>query len=360
MKSKPIILIVSSVLVVALVGCANLQTVSRKTSIPQLTYAPESNKPESVAIHLDAQQRLVIFSEEGYCAEPSPDALSAYVAALGLGSSNSSGSSISLSELLQSGAGSIGLRTQSITLMRDALYRMCEAANNDHLNKVEVAAFLRRSQDLTAVVLAIEQLTGAVTANQVILSPGSNAQTTNLLSNQQFLDLANQDVQKKRESVTTAESHLAGAIAERDRAAAGQDGKAPQAAEEKVTNATVDLEQSKQQLQNSVGVRDAIKASHDTALTNAATATESSGGFSTPIQRNQLSTEATKAIADAVTSMVSMVIDNNEIIDICMSYLTSLNYEYMTQEEVDNDQVAPLCRDIVLHSLQKTLDEYKL
>ena len=200
-----------------LAGCANFKTIDRRTLL---------SHGDAVAIHLDAQQRLVLATANGYCAEPSPDAFSAYVASLGLGASSSDQDATSLALGLQSSSGSIGLRTQSITLMRDALYRMCEAANNGHLNNLEVAAFLRRSQDLTAVVLAIEQLTGAVTASQVILTPASSANASaNLVSNQQVLDQAEQNVQTQQEAVTAAETKVTEMKKKRDDSAAAKAGK---------------------------------------------------------------------------------------------------------------------------------------
>ena len=101
--------------------------------------------------------------------------MSAYASALGLGISDPTKRAASLSNALGSSAASIGLRTQSITLMRDALYRMCEANANQAISGVSVEMILRRSQDLTAVIMAIEQLTGAVTANQAILSGSSGS-----------------------------------------------------------------------------------------------------------------------------------------------------------------------------------------
>ena len=194
-----------------LASCANLQTVGRTTPIDNGT-----------AIHLDAQQRLVVASANGYCAEPSPDALSAYVASLGFsapGSQNREGASFL--EALKSATGSIGLRTQSITLMRDALYRMCEASNNGHLSDLEVAAFLRRSQDLTAVVLAIEQLTGAVAANQLALTPGSTAtRAEELVSNQQALNEAELILRTHWEAVASAKQRLSELSRVMDEAAA--------------------------------------------------------------------------------------------------------------------------------------------
>ena len=214
--------------VIALGACenvANRSTIDRTTLFPQSAGDAESEKKatkedgDAVAIHLDAQQRLVLATAQGYCAEPSPDALSAYVATLGVGATTPSKAeaAVSFANALQGSAASIGLRTQSITLMRDALYRMCEAANNGNLNEIHVARFLRRSQDLTAVILAVEQLTGAVAASQVILTPESSADASaNLTAHQQLLAQQRQTVQTRGKAVEAAQKELTDAEAARD------------------------------------------------------------------------------------------------------------------------------------------------
>ena len=67
----------------------------------------------------------------------------------------------------------IGLRTQSIQLLRDAMYRICEAYWNDALDSESLIAMHRRFQNLMTGLLAIEQLTGAVRPEPIILRPGS-------------------------------------------------------------------------------------------------------------------------------------------------------------------------------------------
>lgn len=57
--------------------------------------------------------------------------------------------------------------------MRDALNRMCEAYGNGAIGEAQVVTLLNRSQDLTAVIFAVEQLTGAVTANQFAVTGSS-------------------------------------------------------------------------------------------------------------------------------------------------------------------------------------------
>ena len=143
-----------TLIAVFLAGCANMQTIDRITRIPS---------DERIAVHLDAQQRVILSNDKGFCAEPSPDALSAYAASLALGITlPSEEEQVAVTKKQESSADGIGLRTQSITLMRDAFYRICEAYNNNKLEKWEVAASLARSLDLTAVLLAIEQLTATV------------------------------------------------------------------------------------------------------------------------------------------------------------------------------------------------------
>jgi len=146
-----------------------MNTIDRTTSL-------DSTNKKGKAIHLDIQQRLLVVNAMGkYCAEPSPDAMAAFAAAAGIDASAPTQDAVDAAGSMSSSAASIGLRTQSITLMRDALYRMCEAYGNEMLSKSQVMTLLSRSQDLTAVILATEQLTGAVVAQQAALSGTASA-----------------------------------------------------------------------------------------------------------------------------------------------------------------------------------------
>lgn len=159
------------VLIAILSGCANFNTISRTSSLGGVS------NTQNTAIHLDAQQRVVLSKKdmEKVCAEPNPDAMAAYVAALGIGvqvprlggGSGAGGQQTSVAD--------IGLRTQSITLMRDVLYRICEASMNNMVGPVYNATLLGRGMDLTAIVLSVEQLTGAVKAKQAILQGSTDA-----------------------------------------------------------------------------------------------------------------------------------------------------------------------------------------
>lgn len=301
-------LIVALGMGLALTACADLFTINRETEIPDRLI-----KQPGKAIHLDAQQRLFVATARGYCAEPNPDALASYATALGFDLDVFGKNPASVAQALKNDAASIGLRTQSITLMRDVLYRMCEASNNDRLDSTEVAAFLRRSQDLIAVVLAIEQLTGAVAANQVILTPSAKSNSpANLVSNQQLLDQMEKNIQEKEKAVEDARSNLPTAAAESSESDA-------------VETANTKLKAAQERLENAKEVRDTIKNLRDAALTSTTAETAGTGQFSPVIQRNQLSEKATAAISGTVEKMVKHVLDKSYTpADVCLSHLISL------------------------------------
>ena len=147
--------IVTSLVMVSLAGCANLLTIERRSALPR----------HGTAIHLDAPQRIAYADKFGHvCAEPSPDALQAYASAFGASIASPGRDAVSLSNALSADSTGIGLRTQSITLMRDMLYRICEAQHNKAIGPDDTIQLLQRSQDLSPGILAIEQLTGAIVA----------------------------------------------------------------------------------------------------------------------------------------------------------------------------------------------------
>ena len=339
---------------------ANFNSIGRRTPLP-------TANDTGVAIHLDAQQRLVIYSAKRYCAEPSPDALAAYAQSLGLGASVPSQGAASLAGASQSTLASIGLRTQSITIMRDALYRMCEAYNNGALGDVMVATLLGRSQDLTAVILAVEQLTGAVAANQVVVTGTAGANTTaNLVANDQALAAAQETVKDRERAVEEAAQNLqdanealgsaktngeaaqrnldaANALADDDATKAQRVGDAQsefnrakealQEAEEKHKRAEADLQTKQNQLENAKQVVETIEAAQDAALTSTAANTTGAGQFSVVQPRKNLSPEATREIASAVHGLVTKVLDKSYSADSCMALLTS-------SVDDDNDRLA--------------------
>jgi len=184
----------------AATGCANLNTINRNTVLPA----------DGTAVHLDAHQRVVYSDKQGWvCAEPSPDAMQGYASSLGLGVSAPSKEAVSVAQALSASAGSIGLRTQSITLMRDVMYRICELYFNGAINKEAALQLLQRSQDLSLGILAIEQLTGAVVAQQVLINTSSAATAAAAINDtQRELDRAKADEAAKKTAADSAQSSL--------------------------------------------------------------------------------------------------------------------------------------------------------
>lgn len=136
------------------------------------------------------------------CAEPSPDALSALTAAAS-GSGSYKEISAQLAGSISEVASNIGIRTQSIQLLRDGMYRLCESYVNGALDRKEYIAQQRRYQIMMSGLLAIESLTGVVTPKQVILR-GESAATTG----KGILE-AEQNVKEAKDNLKTAEDEEA-------------------------------------------------------------------------------------------------------------------------------------------------------
>ena len=114
------------------------------------------------------------------CTEPSPDARRRRLRALAGGASKK-GVDEGLEALLNfsgstaESAASIALRTQTIQLLRDAYFRLCEAYLNDGLDAIAYDVLQRRFQSQIVALLAVEQLTGAVKAQQVAFNTSAAA-----------------------------------------------------------------------------------------------------------------------------------------------------------------------------------------
>ena len=358
---------------VILSACANLNTIDRWTSLPT------SKDSSGRAVHLDIQQRLLLVNEFGrYCSEPSPDALAAYAAAIGVGSSDPT-SATSAAASGQSSAASIGLRTQSITLMRDALFRMCEAFANDAVGPAQIAALLSRSQDLTAVILAVEQLTGAVAANQTTLvsSTGADA-AVSLLASSELLDAAIKNEERAQKALEQAAKELSSAETERNaadhaltEARATRDG-LPETttdearreaiadvqfrqAERERTQRAVDAAQSRVDIRqraydNFQRTRETIATKQDQAFAGASTVTGGNARFSEPVQRTELDKDATEAIASSVNSMVTEVLRKNYEVESCMAIITLVPLKYdtwSTERKTEFGLTRRFCMDLV-------------
>lgn len=352
-----------------LAGCANLNTINRTTPL-------NSPNDKGKAIHLDIQQRLLVVNAMGkYCAEPSPDALAAFAAAVGIGASAPAQGAVSASGSASSSAASIGLRTQSITLMRDALYRMCEAYGNGMLSKPQVMTMLSRSQDLTAVILATEQLTGAVAAQQAALSGTASSDATAVMTaTSQLIEAAlkqqeraqarlEQSLERKVDAEgkqkQAQEEHTA---AQTDSSNNPGDDAAGQRARARLKKAESDLEAANRQVALAEEIRalrektlesatervESLQSAQDSAATTAAASSSINAALSGGGDRSRLNDQSTQAIASAVSSMVNNVLNKPYVLDYCMAIISS-NDETEAKQILNEDR--GLCRDIVRQSM---------
>lgn len=161
-------------LCLALTGCGALHNTA---------YRSESTDNLKV-IAVDAKQRFAFIKTEPngtksiVCPEPSPDALSAGAISLSVDASKDQLAEIKAAIASAEQATSIGLRTQSISLLRDQLAYMCLLRMADSRADLDADAYLllfKRYQAAVLGVLAIEQLTGAVRVPPVQVSATGNA-----------------------------------------------------------------------------------------------------------------------------------------------------------------------------------------
>jgi hypothetical protein len=149
-----------SVIALLFTGCAALNSVHRDFDVDDGKGALIDIKQRSILVSavpkkttttrtIDAQggigERAQVLEEVTtkvrVCAEPSPDALSVYAA-----EASATAGKAELGFASQEGGAFVGLRTQSIQLLRDAAYRLCEAYLSGAIGSAEYIEFARRQQ----------------------------------------------------------------------------------------------------------------------------------------------------------------------------------------------------------------------
>lgn len=129
------------------------------------------DKDPPTSLSIDAGQRLLLVTDRGgenkkqriVCAEPSPDMFAI----------NAIGMALNIEPPVADGKGSIsvgsaesaiafGIRTQTVQLLRDGLYRACEAYLNGVLGKDEYHNIVKGYDEVLITLLALEGLTQQV------------------------------------------------------------------------------------------------------------------------------------------------------------------------------------------------------
>lgn len=170
--------------VVLLSSCSIVEPWTHTRSID---YNYNNDRQKGKALIVKGEHRGIFTKSFGVlCAEPSPDAISSFAAALSVNAQQGQQLSGEAALAIQNAVAYTGLRTQSIQLLRDALYRVCEGYFSKAINSANFVDLHERYQDNMIAILAIEQLTGTVLGGDATISGGSFAATKRLIEEKSY------------------------------------------------------------------------------------------------------------------------------------------------------------------------------
>ena len=143
-----------------MIGCSSTSTFHKYRAIDA-----RSDSPISVA--MDAEQRVIIAvpitaddrRQLILCAEPSPDIMSEIGSGISIAGSVSEAQRVAFAQMFIEAAEQIGERNATIQLLRDGLYRQCEAYLNGLISEEGYKEIADRYVDAMVTLLAIERLT---------------------------------------------------------------------------------------------------------------------------------------------------------------------------------------------------------
>lgn len=318
---------------VILSGCsANENSIFR-------TYQGEDNR---VAL-IDAKQRAILSNElpeqkdkngnalptTRYCAEPSPDVFSVLSSATSASGtfSNSSGTeaALQLARSVNEAGASFGLRTQTIQVLRDMMYRSCERFLDGAITADEFSIQAARDQRIIVSIMAIEQLTGAVQPRPVVLNATAEADAgANVAQLQILLDDARAELKKTEDdqklALTTqkdaaTKKQTADAELAKDKENADKKAAAKKSAED-LEAADAHLEKANQEVadrkKNVEAAKKQIERARNVAARGAA------GGF---VSAASASADSAKEVAKVVERIVAMTFDVDEVALTCLKSL---------------------------------------
>lgn len=143
-------------------------------------------------LSIDARQRVILSTDSGgenqaqriVCAEPSPDTMVARAAALSSSINTPQGVQAAFAASSSEAAAAIGLRTETVQILRDGYFRLCEGYMNGALDEDDYSNALTYIDGVIATVLAIDTLGGQVvspkaSAVPAVLNPADVAPANN-------------------------------------------------------------------------------------------------------------------------------------------------------------------------------------
>ncbi len=310
-------LLLGLIIAVFFSGCAQLNTVAR-----------DFNVNEGTGQLIDAKQRAIIvvkrkdINETVVCAEPSPDALSAYAMQMGLEGSIPSQGALKLATASQESSAYIGLRTQSIQLLRDAMYRNCEAYANGAIDQVQYGIATRRHQRSMVALLAIEQLTGAIRVPPITITTEGAAEVAKSISElQSEADAIDQEISQLTKNIENIHT-------------TGKKGDELSALEKK--KASFENKKS-DRVKNKEAIAKGIENARGVITTGKTYAMVSGDGV---IHRSD---QHIKEVTDTVYKIFENLNGADDFSQLCLSYMSANNYA--TKNIKNNNSFEEICRD---------------
>ena len=157
------------------------------------TIFKELNINDGTGVSLDARQRTILVKTDArgkgqdiVCSEPSPDAVAALAASVGVQASaqaaqrttgRPTGGQASFSRSFAESVASIGLRSQTIQLLRDQLFRACEAYMNGAIGKSQYNQIVTNMDRVIISTLAVDALGASPVAPAVAIGTTASGGT---------------------------------------------------------------------------------------------------------------------------------------------------------------------------------------
>lgn len=330
MNSKAGFIIVSITLSLLTTGCGWWNTAFRSFNVDDGTGAMVDIKQRAIIVSKktrtsgegkDAQttKRTIV------CAEPSPDAMSAYAAEVA-GKINAYGKvNAELAGAFQESAAYTGLRTQSIQLLRDGFYRLCEGYMSEALDEARYDTLMRRYQRYMVALLGIEQLTGAIRVPPMVINTEGRAETAASISTmRKETEKIEQELTEKRKEKADLEGEISKlADADPNKKKLQQQ---VAALSTQITNRETDLARINKSIENAHG---SIASGSASAIVSA------------PPNLNERSDAHIQAVAEVVGSIVTDILDTDDTGQLCWAYITT------KKEGARDENVFKACLDYV-------------
>lgn len=334
-------------------GCANWSSIHHEFN---LSDEAKSTK----AITIDVKQRAILSGVVGgqsvICAEPSPDALSVLAAGVS-GSLDLGGKALDLAGSTSETGSFIGNRTVTIQLLRDNLYRACEAYMSGALTKGDFYELQRRYQIMTMGLLAIEQLTEVVRPGSVTITAGA-ASANN--ASPEKLTTAREAVAKAAAKQAAASTAKDAASTAKDNAqktldqatADGSDAKKISDGQAELDKKVKALEQAQTNLAQSNKLLELLTQEYEESKGQSGLITKVTGG---KLLSSSPTDDTRQASADRMAAISLVASTTKEIVNLIVTQ--AFEQEACMGTKLDTDASEnPACRRLVMAYMRQALD----